>query len=185
MIVSNKYKFVYIDPPKTASMTLDSLFSRNFIGRIVPPPNSKNKKHGRIIPEHAKNYLKIVSVRNPIDRIISYYYDYTRKKTRPIFQSFEEFLDYSIRVNNLPNIFDDQIYIHYCLTKYIEPIGYDIVLKVENLEKDFNSLPFVKTFIPIPMKNKGNYNSSIDITKYLDKIYLWAGEDFKVFGYEN
>ena len=95
MIISDKFKFVYVDVPKTGSVSFERSFRENFSGKTVYPNHSKKlSKHCREIPEHAKDYTTVVSVRNPYTRAISLYSYHLRVTgTTTAEYSFENFLD--------------------------------------------------------------------------------------------
>lgn len=183
MLVSRTHKFVYIDPPKTASTSLDKIFKKLYNAEVIRPINSSNTKHGRNIPNFAKDYYKVISVRHPASRIISYYLDYCNKSVLPKFSCFGDFIDHCIEVSSRPNTFDDKIYRYYPLYKYVEPLGFDYYIKVETLQKDFNNMPFVDSPVTIPTTNKNLSKEHIDIYPYLDKINTWAGLDYCTFNY--
>lgn len=186
MIISDKYQFVYIDIPKTASTSLDKLFERHYGGRrFVTDP--KFKKHSRTIPYSAKNYLRIVSVRNPYFRIASHYQHYLKYwKHGPDFRSFLEFVEYSEDVTKTypANIKDTDIYRFFPCWKYVKPIGYDIVLHTESLDTDILKIPFISE-ATVPKLNTEKYNKEalLEDKNIIKLITSWAGEDFERFGY--
>lgn len=95
MIISHKYKFIYLRSQKTASTTLDVFFSAycdmNDIVTVMPEetPEWHNATTGGPINNnhvpaiHVKNwigdeiwdeYYKVTSIRNPLDKLISSYF---------------------------------------------------------------------------------------------------------------
>ena len=193
MIVSDKHKFIYIDVPKTASVTLDSIFTEHCAGYLQRPPIQSNlaNKHCRIVPEHAKYYTKIISVRNPYDRMTSFYYFSVSRKVelqQMGVSTFDEFIDYCLdttlkhdatEVNGL-------MYRYFPMWKYVKSIGYNVVLKLESLQEDITQLDFLPKDIILPVKNDNRHPSwkEVETPERKEKIQLWAGEDFELFGYE-
>lgn len=199
MVVSDKYKFVYFDVPKTGSRSAqDTLREIDKNARIIytgriPSGQFLGKNmhvHSRAVPAAAKNYTKIVTVRHPYDWIVSYFYFYKQRKLSPELHTIDKFIDYCIRcVEEHPsNTKDIAIYRHFPVWKYMEPFGYDIFLKLEDINNEvINKL----SFYPKNKKwRKDNINDRKPPTKEVltdelkIKIQRWAGKDFELFGYE-
>ena len=146
--------------------------------------------HSRAVPSSAKNYTKIVTVRHPYDWIVSYFYFYQFRNLLPELYTINKFIDYCIRCveehpSNTPDI---AIYRHFPIWKYMEPFGYDIFLKLEDINNEvINKL----SFYPEGKRwRKDNVNPRKPPTKEVltdelkIKIQRWAGKDFELFGYE-
>jgi len=203
MHISEKYKFVFIDIPKTASLTLDTVFENRYDAKLSKPPrNSKlGEKHSRIIPEWASTFTKVTCVRNPFERICSFYHFVDGQLVNPrnpklgtLFnfygiKTFDDFIDKSIEYTQLcpDNEVNGFQYRLFPAWKYLAPMGYDIVLKQEKLLEDFKKLPFVDKQESLPRKNSNKTNvgwGEVYTTERRDKIIEWAGKDFELFGYD-
>jgi len=70
--------------------------------------------------------------------------------------------------------------------KYIKSIGYNVVLKLESLQEDIAQLDFLPKDIILPIKNDNSHPAweEVETAERREKIQLWAGEDFDLFGYE-
>lgn len=199
MLVSNRLKFVYFDIPKTGSRsTQDSLKRIDPNAKIIPAAimtKGQFKKdtrrllvHSRDLPEYAKNYTKIITVRNPYDWMVSSYYFYIFLDLKPKFNSIESFIDYCIWcVETHPSDEEDiAIYRHFPAYKYIEPFGYDIFLRLEKLSQEVHDkLSFVPENFTWQWQNKHPHPPASEVLdKNLKiKIQQWAGKDFELFGY--
>lgn len=194
MHISKKHKFVFLDVPKTASLTLDTIFEKKFGAKLNKPPRASKlgQKHSRIIPGWAKEYTKITCVRNPFERISSFYFfTLTDKKlTKDMgIKTFDDFIDHCLKCttdshNNQKN---GRVYRYFPAWKFLAPMGYDIVLKQETLAEDFSKLPFVNDDIKLPEKNRNSKNKGwqeLYTPERHEKVVTWAGEDFKLFGYD-
>ena len=193
MIISDNYKFIYIDVPKTASVTLDSIFTEYSGGYLQRPPAQSNlmTKHCRVVPEHAKYYTKIISVRNPYDRMTSFYYFSVARKVelqQMGVSTFDEFIDYCLdaTIKHDGTEVNGLMYRYFPIWKYVKPIGYNVVLKLESLQEDIKGLEFLPKDIILPVKNDNSHPSweEVENSERKEKIQLWAGEDFELFGYE-
>jgi len=194
MHISKKHKFVFIDIPKTASLTLDTIFENTYGAKLHRPPKGSylGEKHSRQIPDWAKSYTRVTCVRNPFERICSFYH--FMKKQSKLFDwygihNIDDFidvcLDYSLTCP------DDEPhgwkYRMFPAWKYLRPTGYDIVLRQEHLAEDFAKLPFVTGEVTLPEKNRNNSNTGWAEEYTSDrrnKIQTWAEHDFDMFGYD-
>jgi hypothetical protein len=188
MIVSQTYKFIYIAPPKTGSTSMDCYLKDYYEADqwkkcFVSCNKSDDScwRHIPDIPSEFSDYFIFATVRNPYHLVLSLYMNDI--KTNPKEYSFEEFV-----IDRIPKK-------RFLLTKYTcqhddykPPQGcifYKLnqVVKLENMQKDVENLPFYKegTFLQTlneSTSRKPNY------TKELAKIvYESHKEDFYMFGY--
>ena len=188
MIISDKFKFVYIDVPKTGSVSFERSFRENFSGKTVYPNHGKNlSKHCRKIPEHAKDYTTVVSVRNPYTRAISLYSYHLRATGMTTAEySFENFLD--MIINNQEKYEKDNYLMYLSLHRYLSPIPLaesTHFIQLENAETQMNNLPFVSKSIKMPHRNDTKEKNNIEFSDtVIDKIKTWAGRDFELGGYD-
>jgi len=184
LIISNKYKFIYIAVPKTGSQNIRSHLSK------FKDDTLRIRDHERLIPKGKESYIKIVSIRNPYDRILSQYKMVTRKQRQvnsdKNWLTFEEFIDYSIYLNKY--IPDDTLYNNlyqrFPMWKFFSTVGkIDYFIRLEHIQKDFNALPFINEKVHIIKRNVGNYIKNSLNDKIIEKINVWAGKDFELYGY--
>jgi len=78
------------------------------------------------------------------------------------------------------------MYRYFPMWKYVKSIGYNVVLKLESLQEDIAQLDFLPKDIILPIKNDNRHPSwkEVETPERKEKIQLWAGEDFELFGYE-
>lgn len=184
---------------KTASESLHLFF--NSISESNNPYHrgKKGKKmyrhHGRFSPIKCNKYSKIVSIRNPYDRIASIYAMSKRQKQEqrnmrlPV-RGLNDLLDFLLYRLKVDTAQDNNDYQHRWLPihKFIEPItNVKHLLRFEHLEKDISNLPFIKNKFTLPHRNFYiSYPSfeKIATIEILEKANIWAGEDFKLFNYK-
>lgn len=179
MMISTKLRMVYIDVPKTASFTLDTLFEEDGWELIK---HDQGIKHRRVIPNNAKNFTIVASVRNPFDRATSFYF--FRKELKQEKESFDDFLDILLSTKKLDASYKKKnLYIFFPICKYLKPIGYDIILRQENLVEDLKQIGYNN--VTLETKNKLDRPSWGDMytKKREEKIIEWAEADFEEFGY--
>ena len=176
MIVLNRYKAIFICVPKTGTRTIMQILNSRFGGSGIG-------EHKKILPKKYKDYYTFVVSRNPYDRICSGYYStcirgdcdkYGFKNRLGKNNNLENFL---IHINPIPKQID-----FYRYNKI------DKILEFDNLEKEFNELPFVKDYIKLPVVNSTKYDRP-HWTKILNKktIHLVNkiyNEDFDLLNYK-
>jgi hypothetical protein len=194
MIVSAEHKFVYMAPQKTGTTSLQIVLRNKFNAEVwgweklgIKPHHThrlgQNGKHIIRLPKIFQDYFVFCTVRNPYERTISQYCHFVR--ANKFDGSFSQYLK-----KYLPNKFEG---LYYDLKQYD---GYqapkDCVvfkissfLRLENLEEDFNKLPFVKEWTPIPKLNETPSGCNPKYTKRTAALVAkYRAEDFEVFGYD-
>lgn len=202
MIVSPKYKFVFIAPEKTGTTSIhialekiedDNLIvgklvgdfnkNKNFKGGVDPTEPHKYKhsdceRSGNFLNAYS-DYFKFSFVRNPWDRVVSWYCfekkRFTNKKRDLTNVNFSKY------IKNYENIWAHGF--QYESVKCCNFIG-----RFENLQKDFDII-CDKIGIPqqqLPHKNKTNHKH---YTEYYDDetkqiVAERYAKDIEYFGYE-
>ena len=200
MIISHKYRFIFIKTQKTAGTSLEVFLSgvcdkKDIITPIfphVPPHKPRNYEGlgfynhisareiiGKIDDDIWNEYFKFCVERNPWDKTISHYYMLSSRAVSSL--SLEQYMD----AKRFPSDFN----------KYTDDAGslvVDKVLKYEQLEKSLNET-FEELNVPFPgtlnVKAKSNYRPvNTEYRKLLEphQVHL-ISEVFKreieIFGY--
>lgn len=194
MIINNEHKFAYLGMTKTASTSLHQVFKR-VPGSINPQIRTKKgistyRSHGRIVPKCAKNYDKIVSIRNPYDRVASMYnLVITRGTPKVPCDSFEEFVDFILHCLYIDKGMDlkDYKYRWLPIWKYIEPINnIKHIIKFENLNADIHKISLLDKVIVPHLNRHKKYKrfEELNSPEIIKKVNEWAGPDFEMFDYK-
>jgi len=201
MIISHKYKFIFIRVPKTASTSIQFALGkicgakdivtyfveqvsghkpRNFEG--FGPHTAAWKIKREIKPEIWNTYFKFAFERNPFDKMVSFY---SRKKFRERYQgSFKQFcLDCSEGKINFP--------LGFRMYTIKGELAVDFIGRYETLKKDFE---FVRNKLELPpieltfekggyRKDKSHYSTFYDdeSRKIVEKHY---SREIDFFGYK-
>jgi hypothetical protein len=210
MIYSDAHKFVYLPIPRTGTTSLVSILVKEYGGIVYPdkdirPFLDENRGwHENLysLPVRCESYFHFTSVRNPLDRANSlrlFLLDHETNPTPPE-------LDYS-KCNTEEEkleLFMDRILLgtnHWFFKSQYDWISeteppMQMILKIEHLERDFNSLPFVNRNKPHCVKrdspkhkvhclNKSVVENHIKPnSKLIDMVKRWAHLDYVKFGYE-
>ena len=180
MIISHKYKFIFVKTAKTAGSSVETaltplLGSEDvWIGAGAHEVNTstelyyhaKAEQIKRIVPELWEKYLTFAIVRHPCERLISAYYQRTQKNK----ESWKDFSDFLKHASKGQLVHD-----HICIN---DRIAVDRILFFENLLNDLQKLaqelgmpqikklPKKKTRI---RKDKREWNQ------------IWTREDMDIF----
>ena len=188
-----KYSFVYIDPLKTGSQTLDKFFRRMGGKHLVYDSNLD--KHRRYITEpELQSWNLCASVRNPYTRAYSLWnMDRTKKITHHGIRldSFENYMEDIIDLcEKNPDSDSLNVYRYYSCNQYLKPfdIPDKFIIKMETMKADLERLGF-NTGRSLPIRNIGKYNGiksrkDAESPAFIDLVNQWAGSDFKKYGYD-
>lgn len=179
MFISSNPKFVYVSFTKSGSSSVYAALRANFTGKERP-------RHNRGIPKEYNSYPSFCVVRNPYSRLVSWWWSickvggdrYGHKKElqqRGLTTSFKDFLTLWAEKNGIAQ------------APAVETVNQiDYVIRLENLEEEFNNLPFISSYIQIPKKNSRNYPHWTEIVdettgRMISETYK---RDFELFGYK-
>jgi len=179
MIVSHKYKFVTIDIPKTATTSINAamgqfIHENDISVSISQKIGMRHATYEKCIAKFpsSKNYFSFVFVRNPWDRMLSFWF--FKKGKIDVNMSFKEFLS---RYNH-----SDQY-------SYIEGFGNNSFIgRFENLQQDFN-IVCDKIGIPQQQLPHANKTKHKHYTEYYDDetreiVAERYARDIEYFGYK-
>ena len=152
--VNNKYKFIYISPSKTASKTIKTYYNMNSNIRNKNDTILENKREP-YNQDKFKNYLKIISIREPLTRCKSmqHYMNCNLSYIKKNLLNEIEFWPMSLYIKNT--------------VKFLSNI--DFFIRMEHLDNDikqFNKIIDFKEITPISHLDKRNYkNTNIIVPK--------------------
>ena len=195
MIVSHKYKCVYMAVPKTGTTSvrraLDMIGGEPFVwgdeeGEWEFPVNVPQRsalKHICCVPAELAGYCVFGSVRNPYSRQVSRYLESIKNRRDPSQSHFEEFTlggKTSYR-SSCRGWLDGSV------PKGCVPFEVNHILKMETIEEDFNGLPFVSKEIEFPHDNisKGSSEGLHFTVEMKRKLSRVCEKDFELFGYDD
>jgi hypothetical protein len=185
-------KIIFAHPPKTGGTTIEGGFGwhptcdpnkiyKDFFPRTKHSTMEDHMTILKQLNENPNNYFKFVSIRNPWDLTVSYYFHHLYAgKINESHCSFDKFV-YDMCKKNFLNL---KKFIY-----YDNKLNVDYIVRYENYEKDVNFI-FNKYNVTWP---KMNYNavSRPKNTPYKDfytpklrKIIEYFGQDYIDFGYK-
>ena len=196
-MIIDEYKTIFIHIPKTAGTSISSYFNERQIRLRVQPGKHDTINH---IKQRFSNlydsYSKFTVVRNPYDRMVSWYFYLKNECLQsglPLEKAFPcNFIQWvkdpygSLYAKQKLNIYKNgkDINMGYLDPQYTFLDKDVVVLKYENLNNDLNN--FFKKEIKLPIKNSTNHEYYLNYyNKYaLNVVYDIYKEDFKRFNYK-
>ena len=197
MYVSEKYKFVYMAPQKTASTSIASVLVSEFDAfiytnwehqparpEILLSPNGY-LKHLNCLPNEFADYFVFASIRNPYCRMSSMYEEnkkYNQANKLVDLPSFKNYLveRLTCRIRH-PHSMYGQLNLGCDPPKGCVKFEISALVRMENLNEDFNKLPFVNTPVTLPHLNKSSFNKYSQ--EMANLVFTHQRNDFEKFGY--
>ena len=202
MIFSDEYKYLGICIPKNGSTSIQSLFSRygTLIGNGPGEHHMDLQESVRRFP-HTKDYFKFAFVRNPYDRIISFYHHFAHVRGELLvpdaYLPYPRYIDYK---DFFDRIWNDKYWvcdIHFKpQSTFIDLSQMDFIGRFENFENDMRELTNILNLPPYevtPHARKSYYEGTCDCpypkrgffnTSTAHKAYEHFKQDFELFGYD-
>ncbi|MFW6008715.1 MAG: sulfotransferase family 2 domain-containing protein [archaeon] len=210
-MISNKKRFIFVHIPKTGGNSITTALDQYSDDKLMyVRPNSDgmydgisvfNKKFNKI-RKHSKlneieqyydlnKYFKFSVVRNPWDKILSWYFYHEKFNN---IKNFDEFLDLIFIKKEVPKVSKDDISWYESQISFLKDksgkINIDYIIKFENFSNDFEILcdKLKINKIELPHTNKSK-NSEIDYREFYNEkqkdfvgeIYI---EDIEYFKYK-
>jgi len=186
MIISHRWRFVYVGPPKTASTTLHHWLSQPaFCDQRWTP--ERQDQHSVVIPPEVQDYFTFASIRDPLDRAVSLW-AHSQSPTSlaagevwPM--GFEEFvLEFQPRASWFYRLSQAEL---------LASVRLDGVIRFERLEKDLFRLPPIAAAVgagemleAVPCFNETSHpnRESVCIPELVAGLaHLWPG-DSELYG---
>jgi len=184
MIISEKYKYVFIQNQATASSTIGKELCMNYDGENILKKHSSYDEFLEFKGKKAKDYFIFCGIRNPLDQFVTFYYRELFKNKLPSGpnSSFLDFLNYFT--------YKKIIFPDYFGSKNYRKVNY--VIRYENLQEDFSNVlkilnipqkrPLQKNSDPTPGKN--GYIHEYDTPQIKSMAILFFKEAMIDLGYK-
>lgn len=155
-MINEEYLFIYIHPPKTGGTSLEKLFIDDADITDVP---HKHKYASFFCTPQYENYYKFGTVRNPWDRMVSYYH-WRLKKGLPMFgkENFEEWLEFITNPSEYGQYQETLFHFATAIDQQANLLeGVNNIIKMENFQEDFDR---ICDEIGMPRKTLPHVNTS-------------------------
>jgi len=179
-MIIDEEKLIFIHIPKCAGMSISSHFHSERIRQ--PRKHASIKEIKDEFPLEYKTYRKFAIVRNPYDRMVSYFF-YLKESNNYYVKDidFKQWLNYLVGIKS-KNIDNYELRKTFPQCSWIDNTVN--VLKFENLEEEISV--FLKKEIKLPKINKSNHKNFLTYynEESLNNVYNIFQKDFKKFNYE-
>lgn len=176
MIVSHKHRYVFIALPRTASNAIAKELVENYDGEQILNHHALYRDFLSVASGEEKNYRPIISIRNPIDSVVSSYYKYRTShheiysnprvtkvgRLRRYVRYFTDTRRYNYVTKNNAS-FDDYFMRFYRLPyadwSMLDCDKFEYIIRYENIQEDFSDVLRrlgIDQVRPLPMRNKTN-----------------------------
>ena len=176
-MIIDQHKTIFIHIPKNAGTSIEEYFGNESV-RIQPNKHADIYEIKRKFKNSYNNYRKFTIIRNPYDKMVSWYF-YLKRNLGD--HNVIEFNEWIKDPSKFWHANDPASY----LKSQHEWIDDTVVLiKYENLDEELNQ--FFNEEIDLPVINKSNHDHYLKYynNKSLNVIYNRYKEDFKKFNYK-
>ncbi len=193
MVISPKFKYAFVSTVKGGTNSLYNVLAKHYEGIRY------GDFHCNDVHEIPADWLIFTTCRNPYVRAVSIWWS-TCKRCKDRYQfrqlcsnpdSFEDFAEWAASVQpDLPSMGDSQRQLLMTQSARHGKIKFDQILRMEHLETDFTTLPFVQSVNrAIPQLNP-TVGQRLSAENYLTErailaVQKWMSADFERYGYSS
>ena len=177
-MIIEEHKAIFVHIPKNAGTSIETLFGNSSF-KIQPDKHANIHEIKKLFPEVYKSYRKFTIIRNPYDKMVSWYF-YLRRNLG----EHHKVLEFNEWIKD-PSKFwhaDDPAYFLDPQHTWVDDTV--VLIKYENLGKELNQFFGKKIDLPVINKSNHDHYSTYYNRESLDIIYDRYKEDFKKFNYK-
>ena len=181
-MIIEKYKTIFIHIPKNAGTSVEEYFG-NTSFRVQPNKHDNIYDIKKMFPNPYNNYRKFTIIRNPYDKMVSWYF-YLRRNALENVSTEGDVIEFNEWIKDPSKFWNFNDPISFLNPQYTWVDETVTTLKFENLNKELNE--FFKEKIDLPVINKSNHDhySIYYNRESLDIIHDRYKEDFERYNYK-
>ena len=177
-MIIEEYKTIFIHIPKNAGTSIEEYFGNGSV-RIQPSKHADIYEIKRKFKNSYNNYRKFTIIRNPYDKMVSWYF-YLKRNLGENYNIIE----FNEWIKDPSKFWHANDPIDYLKSQYKWINDTVEIIKFENINKELNK--FFNKKIDLPITNKSNHDHYLNHynKESLDIIYNRYKEDFKKYNYK-
>jgi hypothetical protein len=149
MIISHKYKYVFVEFPRSACTAINMELVEHYDGHPILHKHATYYEFLKVASEEEKKYFVFSSIRNPLDKTVSAYYklySYWKDKEVKDFDFLNKFymgrrLKFiRSKKTNFSGFFNKFYHIPYDDWSILNHREFDFIIKYENIQEDFTTV---------------------------------------------
>lgn len=197
MIISSKYKYLFIQLPHTASSSIAKELIQNYNGQKILDKHSTYHEFEKIASVEEKKYLVFSCIRNPLDVVVTRYFKY-KTNHREEFTNPKAWKknggwvpEYQLRrfryVQQNAN-FPDYLKRYYKFTydnwSSLDHKDFNYIIRFENLQNDFAQvlkMIGIEPLRPLPLVNKTRTKKKDSFSYFTPEVQNQAKDVFGPF----
>jgi hypothetical protein len=151
MIISNTYKYVFVELPRTGSTAISRELRANYEGKPILSKHATYYDFLKIASEEQKRYFVFAGIRNPLDDVVSLYFKYKtdhrqqftdpvkvgRKRTSVYYLDNLAFRFVREKDADFPTFFKTFYRIPYNNWSQLSHKQFDFIIRFEHIQDDF------------------------------------------------
>ena len=183
-MIIKEYKTIFIHIPKNAGTSIEEYFMLRRTQLAI-----QHSRHDTIeqiklkYPDIYNSYKKFAIIRNPYDRMVSWYF-YTKNNVLKEINKGWKVVNFKCWLKDPSKLwnFKDPLSLLNCQCDWVDDTV--SILKFENLSKDINN--FFNTEIKLPVLNKTKHKHYLDYydEESIELVNKKYKKDFKKYNYE-
>ena len=177
-MIIEEHKTIFIHIPKNAGTAIETLFGNSSF-RIQPPKHANIHEIKKTFPEIYDSYSKFTIIRNPYDKMVSWYFYLKRQLGEQ-----HNVIEFNEWIKDPSKFWHANDPISYLKPQYEWVDDTVVLIKYENLDKEFNQFFGKEINLPVVNKSKHDHYLTYYNKESLDIIYDRYKKDFKKYNYK-
>ena len=177
-MIIEEHKTIFIHIPKNAGTAIETLFGNSSF-KIQPPKHANIHEIKKTFPEIYDSYSKFTIIRNPYDKMVSWYFYLKRQLGEQ-----HNVIEFNEWIKDPSKFWHANDPISYLKPQYEWVDDTVVLIKYENLDKEFNQFFGKEINLPVVNKSKHDHYLTYYNKESLDIIYDRYKKDFKKYNYK-
>ena len=181
-MIIDEHKTIFVHIPKNAGTAIETLFGNSSF-RIQPPKHANIHEIKKTFPEIYDSYSKFTIMRNPYDKMVSWYF-YLKRNALENVSTECDVIEFNEWIKDPSKFWNFNDPISFLKPQHTWVDDTVVIIKFENLNEELNEFFGEEIDLPITNKSDHNHFSNYYNEESLDIIYNRYKKDFKKYNYK-